>query len=176
MLGGRIDVSSIPGRGSVFAVEVPRAVEIRTPATVTAPADFDERLRGALVLVVDDDALVCEALAGLMEQWGCTVVTAASGDQALAALAQQSRRPDAVLCDYRLPANETGGDVIRRLRERFGSDLSAALITGDTAPERLREANQSGIPLLHKPVRPARLRALLEHLVSGPRERRSASG
>jgi signal transduction histidine kinase len=173
LLGGRIEVHSVPGRGSVFAVEVPRAVEIRTPAAVRAPADFDERLQGALVLVVDDDALVCEALAGLMEQWGCTVVTAASGDQALAALAQQARRPDAVLCDYRLPADETGGDVIRRLRERHGADLPAALITGDTAPERMREAKQIGIPLLHKPVQPARLRALLEHLVAAPAARRA---
>ncbi len=166
LLDGRIEVNSVPGRGSVFAVELPRAEEIRAPATVNAPADTDTRLQGALVLVVDDDTLVCEALAGLMEQWGCTVVAAASGDQALAALAQQARRPDAVLCDYRLPAGETGGDVIRRLRERHGADLPAALITGDTAPERMREAKESGVPLLHKPVQPARLRALLEHLVA----------
>jgi CheY-like chemotaxis protein len=101
------------------------------------------------------------------------VITAASGDQALAALTLQPRRPDAVLCDYRLPADETGSDVIRRLRERVGADLPAALITGDTAPERLREAKESGIPLLHKPVQPARLRALLEHLVAAPAARRA---
>lgn len=168
LLGGRIDVHSVPGRGTVFAVEVLRGEEIHAAAAVRAPADFDDRLQGAFVLVVDDDALVCEALAGLMEQWGCTVVTAASGDQALAALAKQPRTPDAVLCDYRLLAGETGSDVIRRLRERHGTDLPAALITGDTAPERLHEAQENGIPLLHKPVQPARLRALLEHLVAAP--------
>jgi signal transduction histidine kinase/CheY-like chemotaxis protein len=176
LLGGRIDLRSVPGRGSVFAVEVPRADEIRATVPDVAPTDINDRLQGAFVLVVDDDALVCEALAGLMEQWGCTVITAASGDQALAALTQQARRPDAVLCDYRLPADETGSDVIRRLRERVGADLPAALITGDTSPERLREARESGIPLLHKPVQPARLRALLEHLVAAPAARRAASG
>ena len=175
LLGGRIDLRSVPGRGSVFAVEVPRADEIRATVPDVAPTDINDRLQGAFVLVVDDDALVCEALAGLMEQWGCTVIMAASGDQALAALTQQARRPDAVLCDYRLPADETGSDVIRRLRERVGADLPAALITGDTSPERLREARESGIPLLHKPVQPARLRALLEHLVAAPAARRAAS-
>jgi len=94
------------------------------------------------------------------------VLTAASGEQALAALDQLPEPIDAVLCDYRLPKDETGSDVIRKLRERTGAGLPAALITGDTAPEGLLEARQSGIPLLHKPVQPARLRALLEHLVA----------
>ena len=176
LLGGRIDVHSIPGRGSVFAVDVPRAVAVREGTAVSAPADFDDRLRDAFVLVVDDDALVREALAGLMEQWGCTVISAASGDHALAAVAQLPRQLDAVLCDYRLPADETGSDVIRQLRERLRPDLPAALITGDTTPETLREAKDNGIPLLHKPVQPARLRALLEHLVAGQAVRRTASG
>jgi CheY-like chemotaxis protein len=160
----------------VFAVEVPRAAEIRESAAARAPSSIDEPLHDALVLVVDDDALVREALAGLMQQWGCKVVAEASDDEALATLSRQNRGPDAVLCDFRLPAGETGCDVIRRLRERFGPALPAALITGDTAPETLREAKESGIPLLHKPVQPARLRALLEHLVAGRSARRAANG
>lgn len=176
LLGGRIDVRSVPGRGSVFAVEVPRATEIRESPAARAPSRIHEPPHDALVLVVDDDALVREALSGLMQQWGCTVVAAASGEAALTALSQQNRSPDAVLCDYRLPAGETGNEVIRRLRERYGSGLPAALITGDTAPETLREAKQSGIPLLHKPVQPARLRALLEHLVAAPVARPVVSG
>ena len=115
---------------------------------------------------MDDDALVCEAIAGLMDQWGCAVMTAGNGEQALETAAGAAGPPDAVLCDYRLPAGETGDTVIRHLRERYGPDLPAALITGDTAPELLREAKASGIPLLHKPVQPARLRALLEHLLA----------
>jgi signal transduction histidine kinase/ActR/RegA family two-component response regulator len=176
LLGGRIAVRSHPGRGSVFAVELPRADQIHETAAFSTPAAIEDKLRESLVLVVDDDALVCEALGGLLMQWGCTVITATNGKEALAALGRQSRAPDAVLCDYRLPEGETGSEVIRRLRERLGPDLPAALITGDTAPECLREARESGIPLLHKPVQPARLRALLEHLVSNRHERRQASG
>jgi CheY-like chemotaxis protein len=84
-----------------------------------------------------------------------------------ARLAETGQTPDAVLCDYRLPRDETGSDVIRRLRAHTGVDLPAALITGDTAPERIREAKDSSVPLLYKPVQPARLRALLEYLLSG---------
>ncbi len=166
LLGGRIDVQSTPGRGSVFAVEVPKAAQLQDDLRASPSPVLHEPLRDALVLVVDDDTLVREALAGLMEQWGCRAVTAASGEQALSTLAGTGQSPDAVLCDYRLPAGEVGGAVIRQLRERYGSALPAALITGDTAPERLREAKESGVPLLHKPVQPARLRALLEHLLS----------
>jgi CheY-like chemotaxis protein len=166
VLGGRIDVRSIPGRGSVFAVDVPRANEMREIAVVAPRVDVGEGLRGARVLIVDDDALVREGLAGLMEQWGCLVLAAGTGEQALAATDQLPERLDAVLCDYRLPGDETGSEVIRKLRERVGAELPAALITGDTASERLREARQSGVPLLHKPVQPARLRALLEHLIT----------
>jgi len=177
LLGARIDLRSVPGRGSGFAVELPRAEAARERAVISEPVALDDRLRGACVLVVDDDTLVREALTGLMEQWGCEVIAAADGAGALAAveaLGAKRRRPDTVLCDYRLPAEETGGEVIRRLRERLGPDLPAALITGDTAPERLREAREAGVPLLHKPVQPARLRALIEHLVASRTEHRKA--
>ncbi len=166
VLGGRIDVQSVPGCGSVFAVDAPRVSEIPEHTAVESPPDMGKALRGALVLVVDDDTLVREALAGLMQQWGCRVLTAGNGEQALATIEGKSQRIDAVLCDYRLPKGEIGSDVIQKLRERLGEGLPAALITGDTAPERLREAKESGIPLLHKPVQPARLRALLEHLTT----------
>jgi CheY-like chemotaxis protein len=172
LLGGRIQVRSQSGHGSVFAVEIPRGQLAPAVVSVNAPAGIADSLHDALVLVVDDDALVCEAVAGLLAQWGCTAVTASSGEEALTVLTRQSRVPDAVLCDYRLPNGETGDQVIRQLRERYGQNLPVALITGDTAPERLRESKESGIPLLHKPVQPARLRALLEHLISSRHERR----
>jgi signal transduction histidine kinase/FixJ family two-component response regulator len=175
LLGGRVDVRSLPGRGSVFAVEVARGQMISAVTPISSTSRVTDSLYNALVLVVDDDALVCEAVTGLLAQWRCTVVTAASGKQVQAALARQNRVPDAVLCDYHLPDGETGGDVIRQLRDRYGSNLPVALITGDTTPERLRHAKDAGIPLLHKPVQPARLRALLEHLISSRREGRQAT-
>ena len=109
--------------------------------------------------------LVQEAMLTLLTHWGCDVILVASADEAVAALAQCQRVPDTILCDYRLSADETGIEIIRRLRKACGIQIPAALISGDTAPERSLEARQCGLTLLHKPVRPAKLRSLLEHLL-----------
>lgn len=163
LLDSRIELASRPGRGSVFAFELPRVAAPATPAAETASTTVDDCLQGASILVVDDDTLVQEAMSVLLAHWGCEVTLAASGDEALPRLTAQI--PDAILCDYRLSDGETGIETIRRLRKVCGRQTPAALVSGDTAPERLREAKQSGLALLHKPVRPAKLRALLEHLL-----------
>jgi signal transduction histidine kinase/ActR/RegA family two-component response regulator len=163
LLDSRIDLQSRPGKGSVFAIEIPRGV-VDAAAVAAIPVVPTEILRDARVLVVDDDALVRDAMASLLAQWDCRVTTAANGDEAVGRL--RDGLPDAVLCDYRLPNGETGVEVIGRLRAVAGPELCAALVTGDTAPERLREARQAGYPLLHKPLQPAKLRALLEQMLA----------
>jgi CheY-like chemotaxis protein len=174
LLGCRISVASRPGKGSVFAVEVPRGRKPATPPVGVSAAGTNDSVRGAFVLVVDDDALVCAAMQSQLMRWGCKVATAANGDEAIAAVEPFDRLPDCVLCDYRLPGAETGISVIRRLRDLARFEIPAALISGDTAPESLREAKASGLPLLAKPVAPAKLRALLEHLVSARQPRPTA--
>jgi signal transduction histidine kinase/CheY-like chemotaxis protein len=169
LLGSRIEVASRPGKGSVFTVEVPRGTRQAAPSAAELAAVTADRLRGALVLIVDDDALVREAMHGLFVQWGCEVAIAANGDEAMAALERHDRLPDALLCDYLLPGGESGTDVIQRLHAAAGIAIPAALISGDTAPETLQSAKASGYPLLPKPVAPARLRALTEHLLTAPR-------
>jgi signal transduction histidine kinase len=172
LLGYRVKVASQPGKGSVFSVEVPKGEPQPASVTTLTAHVAGDQLREAQVLVVDDDALVQEAMRSLLVQWGCQVAAATTGDEAMAVLAQRGRPPDAILCDYRLPNAETGIKVIRRLRAAAESEIPAALISGDTAPERLHEAKSNGLPLLHKPVQPAKLRALIEHLVSTPPQSR----
>jgi signal transduction histidine kinase/ActR/RegA family two-component response regulator len=166
LLGNRIEMRSHPGKGSVFAVELPMGEARAEIEPMTQAPALSEVLPGARVLVVDDDALVREAMTSVLRQWGCQVATAANGDEAIARFDSEDGKPDAVLCDYRLPNGETGVDVIARLRAAAGRPIPAALVTGDTAPERLREAKLAGHALLHKPVHPAKLRALLEQLLS----------
>jgi len=115
-----------------------------------------------LVVVIDDDPLVLEATGGLLRSWGCLVVTADSYSAALACLADIKRRPDMIVCDYRLPAGETGIDAIEGLRSAF--EIPALLITGD--PGSPPSAGIGGYHLLHKPVNPSVFRsALVDALV-----------
>jgi CheY-like chemotaxis protein len=107
------------------------------------------------VLVVEDDEAVREGMLHLLRDWGCECESADSIEAALALA--HTFKLDAVVSDYRLREQHTGLEAIAALRQVLGDSLPALLITGDTAPDRLREAQSSGIPLLHKPVSPDQL-------------------
>ena len=112
----------------------------------------------------------------LLEGWGFKAIVAGSCEEILPLLANCPDRPGLIVCDYRLRAHEDGIRVIERLRSEYNDDeIPGMLITGDTAPDRLREAQESGLLLLHKPVSNSRLRAAITHLMAHPgahRERR----
>lgn len=110
-----------------------------------------------LVVVIDDDPLVLEATDGLLRSWGCLVVTANSYGTAIARLAEMRRRPDLIVCDYRLPEGETGIDAIAGLRSAF--EIPALLISGD--PSSPLGQGTGSYQLLHKPVDATRFRAAL---------------
>jgi CheY-like chemotaxis protein len=112
-----------------------------------------------LVVVVDDDSLVLEATAGLLSSWGCQVVTAESYSAALEKLAGIGRRPDLIVCDYRLSEESTGIDVIQGLRSAY--EIPALLISGDPLPPPDNEKPGSSYCLLHKPLDALRFRAAL---------------
>lgn len=166
LLNHRLDLASMPGKGSVFAIEAPRVegglATDAAPAMQASPSALDN----VFVLVVDDEAMVREGMRGLLTGWGCHVVTAASGEEALARLEEHERIPDLIISDYRLPDNETGIEAIQRIQASLPVEIPAVLISGDTAPERLTEAKASGYHLLHKPVQPAKLHTLLSRVLS----------
>lgn len=107
------------------------------------------------VLVVDDEEAVRAGMLHLLRDWGCECEAAETIEEALALA--RIHAPDLVISDYRLREQRTGIEAIATLRALLGDALPALLITGDTAPDRLREALASGIPLLHKPVAPSQL-------------------
>jgi CheY-like chemotaxis protein len=135
----------------------------RGPDAGRLAAAATDPLQGKLILVIDDEAAIRDGLELLLTQWGSQVRCAADHASAMAAAAEG--RPDLVLADLRLPGAMSGLDTLAALRERLGADLPVCLVTGEADPGALRAARDSGVPLLHKPVRPAKLRATLLHLL-----------
>ena len=158
-----ITLRSEPGRGSTFGVMLPIAqAEEQVRETVLDP---EHEFVGRIVAVIDDDTLAQESLVGLLRAWGCFVVAADGPDKLMASLAEIDVEPEILISDFRLPGNRNGLDIIAGLRRHYGEDFPALLLSGDTGPETLRSATDQGVPLLHKPVRPAKLRAALAHLL-----------
>lgn len=158
-----LGLASRTGKGSVFHIEVPLGVPAES--RVMDAAKPDASVENLCVLVIDDDEMIRNAIRQLMERWGCVVLSAASAEQALAVMAASSAQPHVILADYRLRGEANGVDAIRQVQRAVGFDLPAAIVTGDTAPDRLQEANSSGFPLLHKPVDGGKLRSLLAYLM-----------
>src|ERR1700730_5173033 len=163
LLNYPIEVTSRLGRGSRFVISVPLTAPVKF-AGHASQAAVDQAM-GKSVVVIDDDALVLDGMRGVLKSWGCSIVTATSEDTALAALSEGDRPPDIIISDYRLSDGKTGFDVIERIRRAFGTPIPAFLISGDTAPERMREARASGYYLLHKPVLPITLRSVVSQLL-----------
>lgn len=167
-LGHPLSVSSKEGRGSVFRILVPGTDEVVRAIDVPSDIPHPGELAGMRVLVVDDDAIVRDAMVALLTSWGCQC-RALEGPDDVRRHPSSEPAPDALICDFRLREGQTGTQAIALLRRHWGCPIPAILITGDTAPARLREALDSGIPLVHKPVRPDILQNALLTLIA-PRQ------
>ena len=162
LLGLEVSLCSQPGRGSVFAIELPLG-QAPPPAAPAPPTTKVPPLRIALV---DDNELVREALTSVLELQGHQVQAAATKAALLAGL--DSFQPDIVLSDYRLTGGDTGFDVISAVRERLGPEFPAILITGDTDPKLLRRMAENDIVVLHKSLNMDLLKASLRDLTKKP--------
>lgn len=171
MLDHAITLRSIPGRGTVFAITVPLASG--EPAPVTARSSLRPRSRdlfGTRVLCIDNEPDILAGMASLIGPWGCKVETACDEAEALQAV-ERDGLPDVILADYHLDESHNGIDLMNRLRARFGSRIPGILITADQSDIVRNEARSNGYRVLHKPLKPAALRALLNRVAS-LRERR----
>jgi CheY-like chemotaxis protein len=159
LLRAEIELKSDVGQGSTFIVSLPPAAAVPTLA-VERP-DAEEATTGTLsdmhVLVIDDEPAVRIGMRALLESWGCRVMTCSHYAEAERLLDEYGSPVDMIIADFRLREHENGIETVHRLRARVG-EVPALLLTGDTAPERLREAKLSGLPLLHKPVTADKLR------------------
>lgn len=164
LLGLQIRLASRPGRGTMFAIEIPTGRALST----TALAHSSGAIRPLRIALVDDNAEVLRSLVVALENAGHEVVAASTGRQLIESLGDNA--PDILISDYRLAAFETGFDVITATRKTFGDSLPALLITGDTDPALIRSMADRGIAVHYKPLHIEALQAFLTDAT----ERRSA--
>jgi signal transduction histidine kinase/CheY-like chemotaxis protein len=165
LLGYRIELQSVPGQGAAFTLTLPGAVIARPNTAEVQAAPVAADVAGLKVLVVEDDAEARRAIDLTLQAWRCRPLLASCLEEAQAVLAADEH-VDVILSDLRLANGASGIDAISALRGQFGS-MPAALVTGDIAEERLLELRASGLPVLHKPVKPEALRELLHRLARG---------
>ena len=168
MLDLPVGLASAPGRGSTFSVIVPRVpAVVAAPIAPPVPQPLLSIVAESFVLCIDNEARVREAMAALLGGWGCRVAVAATHAEALEQVARAGRLPDLVLADLHLDEGPDGLEVVDALRRAWGHDVPAALITADRDPTLRLRARTRNVELLHKPVKPAALRALLRMRASG---------
>ncbi|MDB5805949.1 MAG: Signal transduction histidine kinase [Betaproteobacteria bacterium] len=165
LLGHPVRVRSRYGKGSVFEVGVGlTAAAPRPPAVPQAPAAS----HAAAILVLDDDPTVLQSTGLFLQQLGYQPLLAGGVQRAIAILQGRAMLPQAILADYRLNGVETGIEAVQAIRAELRSAIPAILLTGDLRPELLQEARAAGCDLLHKPVDPEKLDALLARLLEQP--------
>ncbi len=161
LMDAPLALTSRVGVGSCFALPLVAAAEQSLSAE---PGIVKATRASGLILVIDDEVSIQQAMTSLLMSWGYYVVAAGSLAEMRARLAGIYERPKLLICDRRLRDGIDGVDVIATVRKEFGADLPALLITGDTAPDRLSDAQSVGFVLLHKPVQSGRLRAAIANL------------
>ena len=165
ILGYPVSVRSWPGRGSMFSIEVPISEEMPLAISqLPAQATTGNPLPGRRLLVIDNEVSILESMHALLEQWGCEVITAT--DQAGAMLALQGRAPELILADYHLDHGVVGCAVVKHLREHFEQPIPAVIITADRTDQCRRALRRLEAPMLNKPVKPGKLRAVLSQLLA----------
>ena len=162
ILGHRVELSSRVAHGSCFGCVVPRVATVpRRPAV--APRLPSGEQMPLTVLCLDNDTTILDGMKALLHRWGVDCRLAEDVVQAEHQLRQGDI--DLLLADYHLADSTDGLQVLQQLRDRLGRLPPVAMITADGSSELKQRARELGYPLLHKPVRPAALRALLGALL-----------
>jgi Na+/proline symporter/CheY-like chemotaxis protein len=152
--------SNVSG-GSVFSVTVPTAKAINYTAAVTTATPLSRTpMSGSLIVCIENDAAILDGMKTLLTAWDAEVIAVADPDAAIEAIEAAGRPVTGLLVDYHLDRGN-GVAAIRDIRQRFGENIPAILITADRSPHVRAAAREETIVVLNKPVKPASLRAVL---------------
>ncbi len=153
-----ITVESTLGKGSCFSITLKPGERTDHRLDQTLPEPVNDLIH---VVVIDDEPDILEGMQKILDNWGCTTIPATSTSEALANLHEHAHDPDIIIADFRLKGDDSGLLAIQAIRDEYNRDIPAILVTGDTAPQRLQQAAQASVSVLHKPVEPEQLRKML---------------
>ena len=163
VLGHEISMRSWPGRGSVFSLTLEQSQPVVQEAPIVAVAEAVSDLSYLRVLCVDNEEDILVGMRDLLERWGCEVKTATDLVSSLKALDNQWI-PDVILSDYRLDNGRTGLEVLQQCRLRLGDCFEGIIISADRSADILDGIKSNGFGFIAKPVKPIKLRAMLNRV------------
>ncbi|ADE15004.1 PAS sensor protein [Nitrosococcus halophilus Nc 4] len=171
LLDHSLDIRSTPGKGSMFAIEVPMAKENKEEPRESPPVEppTESSPSHTPVLLIEDDPAISDALRLYLEMSGFQLTTATHGNEALAQLEKGDIHPAVIISDYRLPGDKTGVQVIQHLRHLLGHRIPAIILTGDTSPDWLQEAKEFDCQVHHKPIGGSQLVTIIQQLIRDAR-------
>ena len=171
LLGHPVHVRSLPGKGSVFSIDVPLAprggAAVAPPLAAAAHVAVRKRpSRSAAILVIEDEPELRDHLELVLTEEGFRTMAAADGPAALALLAGADQRPDLVFADYNLPNGLTGVVVSQKLRREFNLPIPFIILTGDISVEALRDIALHDCVQYNKPVKLQELIQAIDKLLA----------
>lgn len=162
VLGHEISMRSWPDEGSVFSITLPRAEKVVAAPQVAAPT-VNSEIAQLKILCVDNERDILVGMENLIGRWGCDVRTAGDLVESLKCL-EDSWQPDVIFSDYRLDNGRTGLEVLQQCRLRLGDSFEGVIISADRTDDMLAAIKAHGFSFIAKPVKPLKLRAVLNRV------------
>ena len=165
-LNHTIECKSTLGSGSCFSVLVEIGEVKNSEVQLEAISNIMD-LTGARILLVEDDIDVLKASIQLMESWGCIVDAGRDLDEIKNIIRSPGYLlPNIIVADNRLPGDASGVDVVKLVQQELESLIPSIIITGDVERSHIQSIKEKGLPVLLKPIQPAKFRAILSHLIN----------
>jgi two-component system, sensor histidine kinase len=158
-------IDSKESKGTTIRINFQPGTESEVIKNIEPKSHHDNEANNTNILVIDDEVQILNGMNRILTNWGFNVSQAKSIDTAITTI-KNGHYPDLIMTDFRLKNNITGLDAINELKKHLSDDVPCIIITGDTSPERIKEASDSGYPLIHKPVSPIVLRNAINQLLN----------